>query len=166
LREDPRSVTEGEYRAIRNAIALQIIAHGKPGTHAHDAKRVAELRAVAAPLHADLRRVLVERLRALPSDGGADPEHALAPVTLDEATRFRVPAGARLPEYLEPKVARSCDAPLEDLVERGVIGSAEAFARVLPQVTAQVRAQTIDEPAARRLYAALYMAFRRRRGLL
>jgi hypothetical protein len=47
-----------------------------------------------------------------------------------------------------------------------VIASGEVFARVLPQVTGRVRAQTIDDADAQRLYIALYSAFRRRRGLL
>lgn len=64
------------------------------------------------------------------------------------------------------KVARSWDAPLDALVERGVIPSAEELARVLPQLTGQVRAQALPDEPGRRLYAAIYRAFRRRRGLL
>ncbi|MGE0396185.1 MAG: hypothetical protein AB7T06_05635 [Kofleriaceae bacterium] len=121
--------------------------------------------AIAAPLHADLRRVLVERLAPLPDEGSA-PLDAMAPVRIDEATRFGVPAGSALPAYLERKVARSWDAPLATLVERGVLPSGESLAIVLPQVTGHVRAGSISDGAARRLYAALYRAFRRRRGLL
>jgi hypothetical protein len=163
---DPRSLTQSEYYPVRRTIARYIAAHGLPGTPEHDARTADDAKAVSAPLHADLRRVLVERLRASPPDGGVELEYALAPVGPDEAARFRVPVGALLPAYLEPKVARSCDGSLEDLVERGVIASGEVLARVLPQVTSQVRAQTIDDPMAGGLYIALYTAFRRRRGLL
>lgn len=121
--------------------------------------------AVAAPSHADLRRVLVARLFTVPDDDGA-PADAMRPVQAEEAARHGVPAGSALPAYLEKKVARSWDAPLEQLVERRVIPSGETLAIVLPQVTGALRAQTIEEPAARRLYGALYRAFRRRRGLL
>lgn len=163
---DPQAVSADEYRVIRRAIARHVTAHGVPGTSTYEAQHALELGAVAAPLHADLRRILVARLRALPPRGGVDPAYAMATVSPEEAARSGVPADSAFPEYLEAKVARSYDAPLEELVERGVIGSAELFARVLPQVTAQVRAQTIEDPHARRLYAALYTAFRRRRGLL
>lgn len=162
---DPQSLIKAEYQAIRRTIARHIAAHGIAESTEHAARRNDEVRAVSAPLHADLRRVLVNRLRAFPSDGGVDPS-AFAAVNADESARFGVPEGAALPGYLEPKVARSYDAPLQDLVDRGVIASAEVMARVLPQVTAQVRAQSIDDDAARKLYAALYAAFRRRRGLL
>jgi hypothetical protein len=162
---DPQSLIKAEYEAIRRAIARHIAAHGPAGSAEREALRNDEVRAVSAPLHADLRRVLVERLRALPADGGVDPT-AFAAVSRDEAARFGVPEGTVLPGYLEPKVARSYEAPLQDLVERGVIASAEVMARVLPQVTAQIRAESIDDAAARKLYSALYAAFRRRRGLL
>lgn len=128
-------------------------------------KRQDDRASVSAPLHADLRRVLVDRLAALPGEGSA-PLDAMAPVRDGEATRFGVPAGSALPPYLERKVARSWDASLETLVARGVIPSGETLATVLPQVTGHVRARTIEDRAARRLYAALYRAFRKRRGLL
>jgi len=163
---DPGSVTKPEYQEIRRMIARQVSAHGLPGTSEHDARRALDTRAVEGPLHVELRRVLVERLRSLPPDRGVDPDAALATVSASEAVKFGVPAGSALPAYLEPKVARSFDATLESLVERGVIGSGEVFARVLPQVTSLVRAQSLDDPDARRLYATLYTAFRRRRGLL
>lgn len=78
--KDPRSVTRAECHEIRRTIARHVAAHGLPGTPGHDARVAAEVRAVAAPLHADLRRVLVQRLRALPPEGGVDLEAALAPV--------------------------------------------------------------------------------------
>jgi hypothetical protein len=163
---DPRSLAIDAYHDVRRMIGGHVSAHGLAGTPEHDARRAAELSAVAGPLHSDLRRVLVERLRALPADRSVEPERVLAAVTSDEAAQFGVPAGSALPEYFAPKVARGCDATLGELVERGVIASGEVFARVLPQVTSQVRAETLDDPAARRLYVALYTAFRRRRGLL
>jgi hypothetical protein len=163
---DPKSVTTSEYHEIRRTIGRHIAAHGLHGTPARDGQLAEEEKAVAAPLHLDLRRVLVERLRAWPPGGGADLDQAFAAVAPDEASKFRVPAGSALPAYLAPKVARSCDASLEQLVEQGVIASGEVLARVLPQVTAQVRSEAIDDADARRLYTALYTAFRRRRGLL
>ncbi|HEX3760501.1 MAG TPA: hypothetical protein VHW23_17415 [Kofleriaceae bacterium] len=163
---DPASLSRARYQAIRRTIARHVTAHGMPGTPEHAARRAADARAVAGPLHIDLRRVLVARLRALPGDGGVDPADAMSAVRADEAVRFGVPEGSAMPAYLEPKIARSWDAPLEALVEHGVIGSGEVLATVLPQVTAQVRAEAIDDAAARTLYAALYTAFRRRRGLL
>ena len=55
---------------------------------------------------------------------------------------------------------------MDVLVERGLITSGETLARVLPQLTAGVRAAGFADPALRRLYAATYAAFRRRRSLL
>jgi len=149
---------------LRNTLARHVSAHGTPGTPQYRARRAAELRAVLAPLHADLRRVLLDRLRGLRRDGGVDLADATAPVRDGEAAGMSV--GAALPAYLVAKVARSWDAPLAALVERGVIPSSEVLARVLPQVTAHVRTQAFDDAAVQRLYGATYLAFRRRRGLL
>lgn len=163
---DPQALPPHEAISIWNTITRYVRAHGAPGTPAHDEKIAAERAAVAAPLHADLRRVLIERVRAAVPLGGVDFTAALAPVNADEAGRSRVPAGTEIPEYFARKVARSADGTLPDLIERGVIVSSEQLARVLPQVTSQVRANALDDEDARRLYVASYTAFRRRRGLL
>jgi len=127
--------------------------------------RVDDSASVRAPLHADLRSILVDRLFDLEPDGGIDLDAAMRPVTSDEASG-RAIAGTAMPAYFEPKLARSWDASLEQLVDRGVIRSGETVAIVLPQITSRVRAGTFDDPSVRRLYASLYTAFRRRRSLL
>jgi hypothetical protein len=149
---------------VRREIAEFVTAYGVPGSERFLARRLTDARAVAAPLHADLRPVLIDRLRA--EGDGIDLDRVSAPVSVDEATQHRVPAGAQLPWYMIAKAARSWDAPIETLAERGLLPSAEVLARVLPQLTAHVRAQGLGDEPGRRLYAAIYRAFRRRRGLL
>ncbi len=162
----PNALDERALGQVRRDIAQFVTAYGIPGTPAFLARRAAEARAVAAPLHADLRRVLVERLRREPRDAGIDIDRATASVDAEEAYRFAIPEGSPLPDYLVDKAARSWDASLDTLVEHRVIPSAEELARVLPQLTASVRASALVDEASRRLYSALYRAFRRRRGLL
>jgi hypothetical protein len=166
---DPTSLAPRELHQLRRALARHLTAHeahGLPGTAEHAAWRAEQARAVAAPLHADLRLVIAERLRPQPLDGGLPFETAAAPISSDESVRFELPAGSELPDYLVDKLARSWDAPLEQLVERGVIPSSESLAAVLPQLTARVRAETLPDELVRTLYSALYGAFRKRRGLL
>jgi hypothetical protein len=159
------TLSESELRRLRHVIGRYAAVHGTPPTATRANRNAADERNASAPLHADLRRVLVTRLASLPGEGSA-PLDAMAPVRDDEAARFGVPPGSALPAYLEKKVARSWDASLEELVVRRVIPSGETLASVLPQVTGHVRARTIEDAPARRLYAALYRAFRLRRGLL
>jgi len=71
-----------------------------------------------------------------------------------------------LPAALRRKVVRGLEAPLNELVDRGVVGSPEVIARMLPQVSAHVAASDLPDPALRRLDTKLYAAFRRRRSLL
>lgn len=162
----PNALDERALAGVRRYIAQFVTAHGVPSTQAFVVQRALAARAVAGPLHADLRHALVERLRREPRDGGVDIERACAPITHEEAARFAVPAGSTFPAYLVAKVQRAWDAPLETLVAARVIPSAEELARVVPQLTAYVRAQAIADAVGRRLYAAMYTAFRRRRGLL
>ncbi len=164
---DPARLTGREVGRIRRIVAAHVTAHGVPGDPASAARRAAEERAVAAPLHAELRRVLAARLAGLPEDGGLEDLGAVAaPVTPAEAARFGVAAGSAMPGSVVDKLARSHDAPLDVLAARGVIPSAEVLAKLLPQVTAQVRSQALGDPEIRRLYGAIYAAFRRRRSLL
>jgi hypothetical protein len=74
--------------------------------------------------------------------------------------------GFPVPDSIERKLQLAVNAPVETLVERGIIGSSETLARVVPQLSAQVRALGITEPSLRTLYASVYTAFRRRRSLL
>jgi hypothetical protein len=111
--------------------------------------------------------VVRDRLAKLPQDRGLDSVEAIAtPVTPEEAVRHRVPAGRPVPVSLLTKLHRALAAEVPVLVEAGVIPSAEVLARVIPQITAEVRSAGIADPALRRLYQALYGAFRRRRSLL
>jgi hypothetical protein len=164
LATHPNALDARALGRVRREIAEFVTAYGVPGSERFLARRLADARAVVAPRHADLRRVLIARLRA--EADGIDLDRVGAPVAVDEAVAHRVPAGAQLPWYMLAKAARSWDAPIETLVERGLVPSAEVFARVLPQLTAHVRAQGLDDESGRRLYAAIYRAFRRRRGLL
>jgi hypothetical protein len=63
-------------------------------------------------------------------------------------------------------LARALEASLDELVARGVVTSGEVLAILAPKVTAQVRAAGISNTRLRRVYAATYAAFRRRRSLL
>jgi len=64
------------------------------------------------------------------------------------------------------KASRALEAPVEELVEQQIIGSAEGLAGGVPQMTAQVLAAGLDDPQLSRLYGQAYAAFRRRRSLL
>jgi hypothetical protein len=159
-RERPQSLTGREVTHLRVLLAGATHKRGLPGSDRLRRLREGQLRQVARPSTRQLAEVLVERLRPLPPDGGLPSEEAVQAV-------LAPPAGGRpFPTSLEMKVLRCWEAPLEGLLQRGVVTSGAALARLVPQFTAQSRAAAIDDPALRRLYGALYEAFRRRRSLL
>ncbi|NUR99398.1 MAG: hypothetical protein HOV67_29590 [Kribbellaceae bacterium] len=149
---------------IRRALANTIHSHGAPGSEPRAALRAVQGAVAARPTYAALARVLSARLDRFPADGGLpalDP--IAADVTEDEDTES---AGASIPPHLLAKAARSLEAPIGQLVERGVITSGEVLARVLPQITSQLLAANIEDSELASVYARTYAAFRRRRSLL
>jgi hypothetical protein len=164
---NPRKLTGRDVALIRLILAGVVARHGRPDSPAGEARRQRQAAQAAAPTRAEVGRVLGDRLAKFPRDGGLDSLDAVAgPVTPEEASRHRVPAGRAVPASLLAKLRRSLAAEVPALVEAGVIPSAEVLAKVIPQITAQVRSAGIADPALRRLLQALYAAFRRRRSLL
>jgi hypothetical protein len=175
---DSRLLTGRNVGRIRRTLANTISRHGAPGSPALAAARAEQARIADLPLHADLATVLASRLERYPADGGiATVDDVVTPVTDAEsaaagaASGLRagaspVPAGIPLPWSVARKAEQALEAPADELVARGVIGSAEVLADVLPQITAHVVAAPFDDPALRRLYGQGYGAFRRRRSLL
>jgi hypothetical protein len=164
---DTKALTGRDVGKIRAILAGIVTRRGAPGSGRAEALGAFHARQVAAPGRHELTRVLVGRLARLPDEEGVPSlDEALAPVSADEEKSFDVPAGSVIPPGLARKVRRALDAPLGVLVAEGIIPSAETLARVVPQITAQVRAAGVTDPELRRLYAAVYAAFRRRRSLL
>ncbi len=163
----PAALTGRDVGQVRLVLAGIVARRGAPGSASAREWSERHTREVARPGRHELARVLVGRLAHLPNEEGLSSlDDALAPVGEDEARRFGVPAGAPVPPGLRRVVRRALDAPLGVLVAEGIIPSAETLARVVPQITAQVRAAGVTDPDLRRLYSAVYAAFRRRRSLL
>ncbi|MFD8492897.1 hypothetical protein [Amycolatopsis sp. NPDC059657] len=142
---------------VRRALANTITKHGAPGSEARAALRSAQAVVAAKPTHAELARVLAGRLDRYPADGGLTE---LDPLAGDAAE------GVPMPPGLLAKLGRALEAPVETLVERGVISSGEVLAKVLPQLSSRALAANIAEPELAALFTQAYAAFRRRRSLL
>lgn len=165
--KEPAAVTPGQQRRVQHVLDDIARARGLPGSDRLQALRAEQHRIAARPTHEDLARVLVARLGACSSSEGLDDlEQVTAPVSVPEASRQGVAAGAEFPSSLMRKLERCANTSLEDLIARKVVTSSEVLARVLPQVSAHVAAQGVSDPELRRLYGHLYAAFRRRRSLL
>jgi hypothetical protein len=167
--QGPERLTGRGVGLIRLVLASVAFRRGLPGSERCRRLRQRQADLAARPTTADLARAVLDRLARLPQDEGVDDDGlgaALAPVTADEAARLGLPPGQRLADRLGEKVRRCLAAPVETLVERGVIPSGEVLARVVPQVAALARAAAFADPDLRRLYTAVYRAFRRRRSLL
>jgi len=166
---NPAEITARDAGRIRRALAGFVTKNGAPGSAKHTALRAQQAAWASAPLHHELARVLGDRLgsheaaKGLPSLDGLD-----ASVGMDEAARAGAPTtvGHVIPAHLMEKLTRCVEATVDELVRRRIVTSGEVLARIVPQMTSQIRALGIRDPSLRRTYAAIYSAFRRRRSLL
>lgn len=155
-RTDSRALTARDVGWVRRALANTIGKHGAPGSVRRTVLREHERSVVAQPTRAAMAAVVADRLDAFDDDGGMPSVDEVA-VEVD---------GRTVPDSIIAKVGRALEAPVEELVARGVITSGEVLAIVLPQITASLLAANITDPALSGLYGRTYAAFRRRRSLL
>jgi hypothetical protein len=165
--DDPGSLTGRDVGMIRKILASYVTSHGAPGDHRLLATRSAQVHNAARAGHHDLARILADRIEAHGADGGVpDLDRDLLPLSPEEASAARGQTGEPIPPRLATKALRCLEAPIETLIGRGIVASSEVMARLLPPLTAQIRASAIAEPELRRVYEQVYGAFRRRRSLL
>jgi len=164
-KQDSSALTGREVGWIRRALANTITRHGAPGSPSRTGLRAIQQQMVSRPAHADLARIVASRLARFPADAGIPSlDRVAADVAAGESVA--VPDGEPIPAHLVAKASRALEAPADELVGRGIIGSAEVLAAVVPQITAQVVAAGLDDPQLASLYSRAYAAFRRRRSLL
>ncbi|GAA1601815.1 MULTISPECIES: hypothetical protein [Kribbella] len=149
---------------IRRALANTISAHGTPGSAAREALRKTQRELGAQPAYATLAHVLSARLDAFPREDGLPALEPIAGVV--DCTEAPAAAGTAMPEHLLAKAARALEAPIGELVSRGVVGCGEVLAEVLPQLTAQLRTANIGDRALAMVYTQTRAAFRRRPKLV
>lgn len=162
---DSHALTGRDVGWIRRTLANTITRHGAPGSEQRAALRTMQSAIASQPTQVEIARVIAGRLDRYPAEGGIP---SMDPIASDvaEGEANDVPAGHPIPPNLVENAARALEAPIDELVDRGIIGSGEVLARVLPQITGQLVAAGIDDPELRALYGQTYAAFRRRRSLL
>ncbi|MEU7554978.1 hypothetical protein AB0B01_21990 [Streptomyces sp. NPDC044571] len=122
---------------LRLALASMVAKRGLPGSAEHTRLRARQARQAAQPSCHALAAVVRSRLSGLDPHGGtADVESPVAPVTEEEARTSGVPAGSVIPAAIRATVATALSAPLDRLVARGSVPSAEVLAELAPQFAA------------------------------
>ncbi len=163
----PQSLDRREVGRIRLILQRHCAARGVPGSAEAEAHRARQRRDVAGPSLRAFAQRIAPRLEAAPADRGlASLEPALAPLDAREAASLGLAEGTPLPAALRRRIEPCLEAALDELVERGLVGSGEEVARLLPAASAQAQAAGLADAALRRLYVAIYRAFRTRRSLL
>ncbi len=169
---DPSRLTGRDVGIVRVVLASIAWKRGLPG--AADGRcaalRAAQAAQSARPAIGDHAPLLLARLAALPGALGLEPsdaDAAVRPIEADEAADHpRLIAGEPIPARLVADVDRARIGSLDELVARGVVPSADVLATLVPRVAAAATAAAIDDPVQRRLFGAVYVAFRARRSLL
>lgn len=152
---------------LRVAVESMLAKRGAPGSPGHTRLRAVQARQAALPAHHALAGLVLRRISGLDQRAGTpDTDTPVAPVSAEEARETGLPAGAEVPAAVAGTVRAALSAPLEVLVERGVVPSAEVLAELVPQLVAAVTAERYADEPLRNLMAATYRAFRGRRSLL
>jgi hypothetical protein len=160
---DSSALSGRDVGRIRLSLHRTVARWGEPRSSERDRIRDAQRAWVSRPTHKQLASIVCERLApAAPDSGIADLEPVLEPITLDAGGE----GATSIPHSLTRKVERALEAPIEELVERGIIPSSEVLALVLPQISSHVASGAFEDASLRELYARIYAAFRRRRSLL
>ncbi len=164
---DPAALAPQDIGRIRLILARYNTKHGLPGSDKCRMQRTTQVAQIDHPTFKELSAVVIKRMEPLIQDGGLDEiVPFIQPVSEDEAGVFNIPPGTAIPETLVRKVRRSQRDDIGVLIEQGLITSGDSLAQVLPQITAELKASGISDPALRRLYALNYKAFSKRRSLL
>jgi len=164
---DPTKLEPRDVAEVRRVLACYVSAYGAPGSATHAALRNSQRQEAERPLHHLVAAILAERLATQPQDEGI-PELSslLGTLSGEEARKAQCTDGAIVPIELAARAKRCLEAPLERLVNEGVVTSTESMARLLPPITASTRTASIEDAELRRLYSSVYSAFRKRRSLL
>lgn len=156
-----------EVGFVRCAVESQLAKRGRPDSEEHRALRALQQAVATAPAHTQLAAVAATRVDRLdPAEGIEHPEAFLGGVTPAEAIQPGVAEGAAMPPSVRRVLTRAHSAPVEKLLEEGVVPSAEVLAALVPRISASGLAPGFADVALARLAAANYEAFRRRRSLL
>jgi len=163
----PASLNGKEVGRIRVILARHVTKRGVPGSQRGLDIRRKLSEDVRAPTFDHIAQVVLHRLGKFPGDKGLDDVgNLLESVDAEEASRFGVLEATPIPEPIRRKIDRCLNETVAVLTQRGLITSGEVLAQLLPQMTSEIRGMSITEPELRRLYGAIYRAFRRRRSLL
>ncbi len=164
---DPRGLTGRDVGMIRKILASFVTSHGAPGSERLARTRAAQARNASLPSRHELAQTLADRIAKHGNeDGIPDLDACLGPLTAGEAAEIGADPGAPIPASLAEKAAHCFEAPIETLVARRIVRSSETIARLLPALSAAVRANAIEPSELRGVYEASYRAFRQRRSLL
>lgn len=149
-RVDPRL-----WGRVRGAVRDMVAKRGRPGSEELSALRRTQASAAAQPSYA-----LLAHAAAFVLDATGQTKAVRDPVALLDGA----PA-AGLP-WVRRAVRQATRAPVSDLLDLGVVRSAETLAELAPQLTAQTVAGRYADASAGRLAAGIYTAFTNRRSVL
>jgi hypothetical protein len=162
-----RELTPRQRGMLRHVVDSMLARRGRPGSPEHAALRLVQAREAAVPAHHLLARVVVARLAGLdPETGIADVAAVCAPVSEAEAEVYPVASGTPVPDSIRRVVRRAMAGSARELVDAGVVPSAEVLAELVPRIAAETSAAAYPDLALRMVMAATYRAFRNRRSLL
>ena len=152
---------------VMTALRAVVAKRGAPGSPKLEELREEQTHVAQSPSHARLAHLAATRLDDFdPTSGLLEIVSVTEPISQHESAKSGLITGTAMPAVVERTMTRARSAPIETLIDEGVVPSAEVLASLIPQIAADVVAAEFDDEALRRLVSATYRAFRARRSLL
>ncbi|BBH70906.1 hypothetical protein ACTI_75910 [Actinoplanes sp. OR16] len=141
---------------VQSVVDAMVARRGSPGSPGHRALRARQAADAALKPHHEIAHAVARRMGPLPQHTGVlEIDALITPVD-----------GTAVPDRIRAILARATAAPVEDLIEAGLVPSAEVLARLVPRIAARTVADAYPDPVLRRIMAANHLAFRNRRSVL
>lgn len=167
----------GTSRQVASRISAMLQKRGRPGGAHMQELRQRQAACVRLPQHKHLAAILLRRINSsdLRLDQGFPKDalqNILQAVTVPEASaaaaegHANVLAGSEIPQAVSRRVDRALQAPLQELIDSGVVPSGEALASLVPKIASAASAAQYSDPQLARVMSGLATAFAARRSLL
>ena len=163
-RVNKKPLGQKDMKYVQLVVRRHRAKHGM-GT-ARKKKRLEQAKQDVKIWHDAMANIVLHRLKDAHGEYGLiDPAAYLSAPSQSEAGP-EAPMNADIPHTIQRKTFAALQGSIGALITGGQISSPEVFAKVLPQITAQVQASGFDDEDKAAVFSECYKAFHKRRSLL
>ena len=173
LRGNSDQLAESDLKRAREIIRRDYAKRTALNSEKRRSLRKSQARDGKLPTHAQAAKIICDRLDGFDPDNGIEQPEAVMETKLADPERSKLfgtnsdfSQPFKFPTCVARKVMRCWEAPVEELVNQGLVTSGDVLARLVPQIAGRSMTWRFEDIRARRIFLQTYRAFRARRSLL